>query len=416
MQFDTFSKKQLAVLSWWADGSPVKDYDGIICDGSVRAGKTVAMGLSFVMWAMANHRNRQFGMSGRSVGAFERNVIFWLTDALQGRGYNVRYIDSCLIVRNGDIVNHFYVFGGKDKTSYTTIQGLTAAGWFFDEVALQPENFVNQALARCSVENSKIWYNCNPDSPFHWFKTDYIDKAKEKRFLHLHFLMTDNLTLSKSVLESYERRYTGVFYKRYILGLWVMAEGVIYDNFSEAHTYNLPLDKERVLYADRFLAIDYGITNPFAVLEIIDEWDNIYIDNMIYYDSAREGKQLTDEQYMQMIKSMEESRGVGYNEIIIDPSASSMIQLLRLNGYLVTPADNDVLEGIKVTHSAFHQGKIHINEPACGPLIKELHTYAWDEQSKEKGNEKPIKVNDHACDALRYYCNTKMRMRVLGGM
>lgn len=414
MIFKPFSRKQIAVLTWWADTSPVKDYDGIICDGSVRAGKSMAMALSFIMWAMASFDGQQFGISGRSVGSVERNIIFWLPDALKGRGYNVRYSDNTLIVRKGRVTNHFHVFGGKDKNSFMTVQGMTAAGWFFDEVALQPENFVSQAIARCSVDGSKLSFNCNPDSPFHWFKTDYIDKAREKRFLHLHFRMEDNLSLSRDTIAKYERRFTGVFYQRYILGLWVLAEGLIYDNFNDSCTYDKQFTQEELLAADRYLAIDYGITNPFAVLEIIDTWDVIYVRRMIYYDSAKEGAQLTDNDYLLMIQEMEKSMVLGYNEIIIDPSALSLIQLLRVNGYLVTGADNDVIEGIKATRSAFDQGMLKVNAAACTPLINELHTYAWDETAKQGGREKPIKVNDHACDALRYFINTKARMRVLG--
>lgn len=197
-KFQPFSRKQRKVLNWWYPDSPVKDMDGIIADGAIRSGKTVSMSLSFVMWAMATFDGQNFAMCGKTIGSFRRN----------GRE------------------NNFYIFGGKDERSQDLIQGITLAGVFFDEVALTPESFVNQATGRYSVDGSKYWFNCNPDGPYHGFKKNWIDKCEEKKLLYLHFTMDDNLSLTESIKARYRSLYTGVFFKRYILGLWAMAGGL----------------------------------------------------------------------------------------------------------------------------------------------------------------------------------------------
>ena len=227
-QFKPFSVKQTKVLTWWTDESPMKNHNGIIADGAIRAGKTLCMSLSFVIWAMAKFNGQNFIMAGKTVGAFRRNVLFWLKLMLKAQGYKVkdRRSDNYVEISKGDKMNYFYIFGGKDERSQDLVQGITAAGVFLDEVALMPESFVNQALARCSVEGSKYWFNCNPEGPNHWFKVEWIDKAAEKKILYLHFTMEDNLSLSEEVKARYRSMFVGIFYQRFILGLWVLAEGI----------------------------------------------------------------------------------------------------------------------------------------------------------------------------------------------
>lgn len=238
-QWSPLSIKQAQVFTWWHPKSPVSHMDGIIADGSVRAGKTVAMSLSFVIWAMETFNNKRFGMCGQTIQSFEHNVLDTLWELLQCRGYNLKRIKNVIYVKKGKIINKFEIFGGKDEGSQRLIQGRTFAGIFFDEVVLMPQSFVNQALARCSIAGSKYWFNMNPADPKHYFKLEFIDKRKEKRLIRLHFTMKDNLSLDDAIRERYERMYTGVFYKRFILGLWVRAEGVIYLNFAN--------DKERYI-------------------------------------------------------------------------------------------------------------------------------------------------------------------------
>ena len=233
--FSPFSKKQKQVLTWWCRGSPVHDKTGIIADGAIRSGKTISMSLSFVMWAMSSFSGQNFAMCGKTIGSFRRNVLFWLKLMLRSRGYSItdHRADNLLTIRKDGRENYFYIFGGKDERSQDLIQGITLAGVFFDEVALMPESFVNQATGRCSVKGSKFWFNCNPDGPYHWFNVNWIDKAAEKNILYLHFTMDDNLSLDEEIKARYRSMYVGVFFQRYILGLWKAAEGIIYDMFDE---------------------------------------------------------------------------------------------------------------------------------------------------------------------------------------
>lgn len=299
--FSPFSRKQKQVLTWWCKDSPVHDKDGIIADGAIRSGKTVSMSLSFVMWAMSTFNGQNFAMCGKTIGSFRRNVLFWLKLMLKSRGYSVtdRRADNLILIRKGDAENYFYIFGGKDERSQDLIQGITLAGVFFDEVALMPESFVNQATGRCSVEGSKFWFNCNPDGPYHWFKLNWIDKRKEKQLLYLHFTMDDNLSLSEKIKTRYRNMYTGVFYKRYILGLWAMAEGIIYDMFSEAqHVKDPSLFEKLLLDSNRYVSCDYGTQNATVFLLWEKGTDGVwYCTKEYYYSGREEGKQKTDAEY-----------------------------------------------------------------------------------------------------------------------
>lgn len=234
-KWQPFSEKQKKIMTWWCDASPYKDWDGIIADGSVRSGKTVSMAPAFVNWAMVNYDECDFALCGKTVGSLRRNVINTLKQQLISLGYEYeeKRTENLIVITDGNHTNYFYQFGGKDESSQDLIQGMTLAGVLFDEVALMPQSFVAQAEARCSVAGSKLWYNCNPKGPSHWFKKEYVDIAKDKKLLYLHFTMKDNLTLTPEVRERYERMFTGVFYIRNVLGLWVTAEGKIYTAFKK---------------------------------------------------------------------------------------------------------------------------------------------------------------------------------------
>jgi phage terminase, large subunit, PBSX family len=410
-KFKPFSKKQLQVLTWWMPNSPVKDKDAIICDGSVRAGKTVVMSLSYVIWAMETFDSVNLGISGKTIGSLRRNVITPLKLILKGRGYKVKdhRADNYLTISYKGKSNEFYVFGGKDESSQDLIQGITLAGMFFDEVALMPESFVNQATARCSVEGSKLWFNCNPEGPYHWFKVEWLDKLEEKNAVHLHFTMDDNLSLSERVRERYRRMYTGIFFKRYILGLWVLAEGTIYDMFTdEANTYSDGEGPNYDLWYQRYYSIDYGTINPFAVSEIIEQDGLYYIENEYYYDSKKETRQKDDDEYAEdLLKFIDGKR---YLMIIIDPSAASFKVTLRKKGLRTKDADNDVLDGIRLVASLFALAKLKVNRNKCPNLLKERASYIWDEKAAERGEEKPVKAFDHMLDNVRYFAKTIVKV------
>lgn len=406
-KFKPFSRKQRKVLNWWCENSPVKDKEGIIADGAIRSGKTLCMSLSYVMWAMSNFNGQNFGMCGKTIGAFRRNVLFWLKLMLRSRGYRVtdHRNDNLFIVTRGDVVNYFYIFGGKDERSQDLIQGITLAGCFFDEVALMPESFVNQATGRCSVDGSKYWFNCNPDGPYHWFKINWIDKRKEKRLLYLHFTMDDNMSLSERIKERYRSLYSGVFYKRYILGLWVVAEGIIYDMFSEK--CHIVESLKGLVFDKYYVSCDYGTQNATVFLLWGKERSGKWICMREYYYSGRDkGRQKTDTEYADDLASWLD--GIEPLKIVIDPSAASFIAELKKRGYFIKKAKNDVLDGIRFVASLLKQNKIGIYRE-CENTILEFNSYMWDSKAAERGEDKPLKVRDHAMDALRYFCYTIIR-------
>ena len=413
-RFKPFSPKQLHVLNWWMPESRYSDRNGIIADGAIRSGKTLSMSLSFVIWAMTTFDGQDLIMAGKTVGSFRRNVLDTLLPMLGSRGYTVNYrrTDNLMIVSRGKATNYFYIFGGKDEASQDLIQGLTAAGAFFDEVALMPESFVNQATARCSVDGSKWWFNCNPAGPYHWFKQNWIDKRKQKELVYLHFTMDDNLSLSEKIKSRFRSQYSGVFFKRYILGMWVMAEGVIYDMFDpEAHVFHggAPLPEIPQYY----VSCDYGTQNATVYLLWAKGTDGIWYCLREYYYSGRdESQQKTDSEYADDLAHW--LGGIKPVRIVVDPAAASFIAELKKRGYAVKKAKNDVLDGIRYVSSLLSDNKIRIHD-VCDNLIREFASYVWDEKAADRGEDKPVKQFDHALDALRYHCMTIIR-RPNGGM
>lgn len=405
-KFEPFSKRQLQVLTWWTEGSPYKDYDGIVCDGSVRSGKTISMSLSYILWAMTEFDQEIFGMAGKTIGSFRRNVLKPLFRMLEARGirYEYKITENLISISWNGRSNEFYVFGGKDESSQDLVQGVTLAGFFFDEAALMPESFFDQATTRCSVEGAKIWINCNPAGPIHWLKQDWIDKAQEKHLLHLHFIMDDNLSLSERVKETYKRRYTGVFYDRYILGLWSVAEGIIYDMW-DPDRHIVPAEKVKDLFTGTsYISCDYGTQNPttWALWTKLKDgrW---YCQREYYYSGREKEKQKTDEDY---VKDFIEWIGSDkYNAFILDPSAASFKAALERKGVKVIKAKNQVLDGIREQGALLQEGKL-IYSPDCKRTAAEYAVYAWDPKARDRGEDKPLKVNDHAMDRDRYMVNT----------
>lgn len=393
--------------------------DGIIADGAIRSGKTVAMALSYVMWAMENFDGENFGMAGKTIGSFRRNVLAILKLMLKTRGYKVvdHRADNMLTVSRNSVTNYFYIFGGKDERSQDLIQGITLAGMFFDEVALMPESFVNQATARCSVEGSKWWFNCNPAGPFHWFKVNWIDKVIEKNLIYLHFTMDDNLSLSESIKERYKKQWSGVFYDRYILGLWAVAEGIIYDMFDKSKNV---IESFKDLTTQKYVSCDYGTQNAMVFLLWEKGTDDIwYCTNEYYYSGRDKKKQKTDSEYADDLGEFVENKKI--KQVIVDPSAASFIAELKKRGFKVKKAKNDVEDGIREVGTALKQDKIRFKNN-CVMTIKEFATYAWDPKASEKGLDKPIKENDHCMDAVRYFVYTilthkaKLNTNLKGGI
>lgn len=396
------STKQLKILAFGAS-----QYDALICDGAVRSGKTSIMSIAFVLWMMAGFDNQNFAFCGKTVGTVERNIIGpllnvrYLTD-----NYDLQYSRSTrvLTVRRGGKANRVYLFGGKDEGSYMLIQGITLAGVLMDEVALMPKSFVDQALARCSVPGSKYWFNCNPASPAHWFRQEWILQPAKHNALHLHFLLDDNPGLSESIKERYRTMYSGVFFERYIMGRWVMAEGTIYSMYDP--TDNVYTDQtapvDMAWRSTRTIAIDYGTTNPTRYLDIYDDGEVIRVHREYNWDSRQQLRQKTDAEYAD---DLEAFTGDEPLTIIVDPSAASFIAELRSRGMYVIPANNDVMDGIRKTATLLQRRQIQVNDQ-CRTVLDEFGAYVWDDKAAARGEERPVKQFDHSMDALRYYINS----------
>lgn len=407
--FRPFSMKQKKVLTWWCPSSPVKDMDGIIADGAIRSGKTLSMSLSYVLWAMETFNGQDFGMAGKTIGSFRRNVLRWLMVMLISRRYKIKYnrSDNILVVTKGKVTNNFYIFGGKDEGSQDLVQGITCAGFFFDEVALMPESFVNQATGRCSVDGSKFWFNCNPDSPQHWFKLNWIDKAGEKKLLYLHFTMDDNLSLSERIKARYRGMYVGVFFKRYIEGIWCVAEGLVYSMFDPDVDGKHVKSKHISGAKEWVVSVDYGTVNPFSAgLWAFDGW-HAQKEAEYYYDSRETGIRRDDETHYQEIRKLIGNRRVEF--IIVDPSAASFIETINKHGkYIAKGANNDVLDGIRV-QTTFLNKEIISYYKDCKASINEYGLYSWDMENTE---DKVVKEFDHCMDSDRYFCYTFLRSRL----
>ncbi|WIL49932.1 PBSX family phage terminase large subunit [Bacillus bombysepticus] len=401
-KFRSFSKKQLQVLTWWRKDSPVKDHDGIICDGSIRAGKTVSMALSYVMWGTETFNGENLGMAGKTIGSLRRNVITPLKKMLKSRKYKVKdhLSENMLTISKDGHTNHFYIFGGKDESSQELIQGITLAGMFFDEVALMPQSFVNQATGRCSIEGSKYWFNCNPAGPYHWFKLEWIDNKEDKNLLHVHFTMDDNLSLSEKVKQRYYRMYSGVFFQRFILGLWVLAEGIVYDMFNKEKHVVKTVERE---YEKYYVSCDYGTQNPMTY----GLWGLCkgiwYKTKEYHYDGRKNSRQKTDDEYLDDLKEF--IGDISIRGIIVDPSAASFIALLKKNRFKVLKAKNEVIDGIRNVARLLNEEKIKYND-CCKETFREYASYTWDEKATARGEDKPNKENDHQIDGDRYFVNT----------
>lgn len=390
-----FSPKQRRVLRWWCPASADSRYDGIICDGAVRSGKTLSLGLSFFLWSLTAFQKGEFALCGRTLGAVRRNLWLPLSQELEELGIRCRekpsqgYVELEWQGRRG----RYWLFAGEDEGCAARIQGMTLAGAMFDEAALLCRSFVEQAAARCSREGARLWFSCNPEYPEHWFYREWIQKSEEKNLLYLHFTMEDNPGLSSRVRKRYQRLYSGTFYRRFVLGEWVAAQGLVYPMFSREKN----VTQRQPDCQSYWIACDYGTVNPCSmglwglrdgVCYRLGEW---------YHDSRRTGVLMTDEEYYQKLEELAGGRHI--QKVIVDPSAASFIQCIRRHGkFLAQPAKNQVADGIRLVSELLRQGKIQIWE-GCSDCLRELGCYRWE----EKGEDRPRKENDHAMDEMRYF-------------
>ena len=400
VKLKTFSQKQLNVLTWWSAESKFKNRDAIICDGAVRSGKTFCMALSFIIWSFYDFYNSDFALCGKTIRSLRRNMITPIIPVLKSLGFvsEEKLSQNTMTVSYNGVKNRFYLFGGKDESSASLIQGMTLSGVLFDEVALMPRSFVEQALARCSVTGSRFWFNCNPEYPEHWFYLEWIKKAKDKNALYLHFTMKDNPALSNEVKQRYENLYSGVFYERFVKGRWVAVHGAVYPFMADEKMY---CDVPHGEFSQFAVSCDYGTVNP-ASFGLWGKQNGVwYRIDEYYFDSRAEGFQKTDEEHYKSLCSLVSGRQI--SQVVVDPSAASFIEVIRRHGeFRVTPAQNNVVNGIRRASQLLKDGSVKICNN-CRAIRREFSLYRWD---SAKQDDLPVKENDHAMDDLRYFVST----------
>ena len=407
MSYNSFSPKQKRVLSWWVPGNGDCGKEAIVCDGAVRSGKTMAMGLSFFLWAFSCYSGQRFGVCGKTISSLRRNVLSEILPRLEKMGatWKEKRTENLVIVRFLGRENHFYIFGGRDESSASLIQGITFAGVLMDEVALMPRSFVEQACARCSVAGSRLWFNCNPAGPSHWFYKEWILEAEKRNCLRLHFTMEDNPSLTEEIRQRYQRLYTGVFYRRYILGQWAQAEGRVYDFFEPEMVKKVPEGP----FDKWYVSCDYGTVNPTS-MGLWGLCQGVWYRVKEFYFASRERqRQMTDEEYAEALANLVGKRFV--TAVIVDPSAASFIEVLKRKGWRVKKADNDVLGGIRLTSDCLKDGRIVICE-GCSDCIREMDEYVWDLSSGSR--DRVRKEHDHAMDDMRYFVSTVLGSKTVG--
>ena len=352
-----------------------------------------------VLFLLCSFQNRNFALCGRTIQSARRNILSELIPVLEQMGFRCveRLSRNMMQVRLGGRQNTFYLFGGKDESSAALIQGITLAGALMDEAALMPRSFVEQAAARCSVSGSRLWFSCNPESPAHWFYQEWVLKAEEKNVLRIRFSMEDNPGLSPQVRARYTNTFQGAFYRRFVLGEWVAAEGLVYDFFDESLIQDVPEGP----FEEWYVSCDYGTSNPTSMGLWGRKKGVWYRVGEYYYDARAARRQKTDEEYADDLERLAGDRAV--RAVVADPSAASFCETLRRRGWRVRKADNQVLSGIRLTARLLKSGKIVICR-GCDNAIREFSLYRWDD--KCQGQDQVRKEHDHAMDEIRYFAAT----------
>ncbi|MFM9368082.1 PBSX family phage terminase large subunit [Streptomyces sp. Da 82-17] len=367
--------------------------------GSVRSGKTIA---SLVAFLLALRRAPATGLilvCGRSLQTIERNII----EPLQDPGLFGEVADEVRHTRGATTASILgrtvHLIGASDARAEGRLRGLTAALALVDEATLVPEAFWTQLLARLSVPGARLLATTNPDSPRHWLRTGYLDRERELDLASWHFRLDDNPSLSEAYVAALSAEYVGLWRKRMIFGEWVVAEGAVYDMWDEQRHVVDELPPMRRTW----VGVDYGTSNPFAaVLLGLGDDDRLYVAGEWRHDSRAAHRQLTDAQYSARLRGWLDEQQVVPEWTFVDPSAASFVTQLWTDGHPgVARAHNDVLDGIRSVATALDSGLLRVHR-SCTGLLDELPGYAWSEEAAEKGEDKPIKRDDHSCDALRY--------------
>jgi PBSX family phage terminase large subunit len=369
-------------------------------EGSVRSGKTIASLLCWLGFVANRPEGGELVMVGRTRDSLARNVFGPLTDPAVF-GPLTRDIHYTAGAPTATVLGRtVHCLGANDAQAEPKVRGLTCAGAYVDELTTLPKSFYDQLTARCSVDGSKIFGTTNPDNPNHWARKEYLLRPREQRLRSWHFVMDDNPGLSDEYKARQRAAHRGLFFKRNILGLWVMAEGAIYEAYDEATHVVDELPEIRRYW----LGMDYGTVNPTSVLLLgLGADDRLYVVSEWRHASREAQRQMTDAQYSAAIGEWLAEIGVTPEWSFIDPSAASFITQAWSDGSVpnIARAKNDVVDGIRSVSSALAAGILRIHR-SCTGLLEELPGYVWDEKAADKGEDKPVKLNDHSCDALRY--------------
>lgn len=389
-----------------------------IWHGSVRSSKTIMSIIRWLEYIKIAPKGKLI-MVGKTERTLKRNILDVIEEMVGSDNYK-------LVLGSGQVEIYgrkIDIVGANDERSEGKIRGITCAGAYGDEVTLWPESFFKMLLSRLSVRGAKLFVTTNPDSPYHWLKEGYLDRADELNMTVWHFTLEDNPALDPAYVESLKTEYTGLWYKRFIEGLWVLAEGAIYDMFDEdKHVYTEhptrwePYEqKDVVAYERYYITCDYGTANPCVFLLIGETGDgHAYVIAEYYFNGREAGFQKTDKKYSEDLGEFVEKCGLEMSKIegmFVDPSAKSFITQLREDWpeLRIIEANNDVVDGIRTVSTELAQGRLHIHTD-CKNVKREFTAYIWDPKAQKVGEDKPIKEHDHTLDAIRYYIYTRLTM------
>lgn len=366
-----------------------------IWEGAVRSGKSFASIIKFLDNIVHGPKGPYIAV-GKTNTTIKRNLVDPLLEML---GVDVRYYAGKQEMELYD--RTIVIVGANDERSEGKIRGNTYAGAYIDEITLIPESFFVTLLARLSIAGAQVIGTTNPDSPFHWLKKNYLDREGELDIKRFQFNLDDNPSLTKTFKEQLKREFRGLWYKRFIEGEWVLAQGAIYDFFEESlHCIDFSPTSSKF----HVVGIDYGTTNPCAFTLVgydPNNYPNLWVEDEYYWDSREKNRQKTDSEYAADLKNFL-VKYPNVKAIVVDPSAASFkAELIKAGFGNIIDAKNDVLDGIRFTSKLLANGTLKISKK-CKNLIKEISTYCWDDKSLKIGEDRPLKQNDHGCDSLRY--------------